>query len=348
MPLNVRVLIIYNTNNKNRAVGDPSVWYRCYNIAEFLFNKKIHVDLIDQDSIQNVIDELDLYTHAIFFRPSQSVELVQAIDCLLDNKIKCYASYDDLIFDPNTFAISSSLKSNAPITSVQSRYKNWANAFEMFDRYIVTSPYLANYIKKIKENSNTYIIENWMPPRIYSGINNDQLLDSSLYEDGYKIIGYFGGGLSHLEDIVSIQGELLELCQKGRYKIVMPDVIFENLGGDLRKYIINYPRKTYRGMLKLASHCDVMIAPLILDQNSNAKSAIKFIESALVNKPCVATYIDSFEPYMEFEGLITPDNGWIEAIRYASELHLDLKHKENVIQTLDKRLDVEWTNLFSA
>lgn len=329
-----RVLIIYATFNKARAVGDPSVWYRCYNLAEKLQEINVKCDLISEDRQLEVLKYLDHYTSVIFFRPRQSKELLEVISAIKDRNIQFFASYDDLIFDPSTYGVSSTLKSLARRDLIHSRYRDWANAFEVFDNYIVSTNYLRNEIKKLRPRSSVKLIENFLP------VSTLRCFSNNFAFKGDKVrVGYFGGGVSHKNDILSIQNELFELCKECNVSLVFPSEIASALNPGLSSFVESFERLAYDDMLALCNRVDVCIAPLKLDSNSKAKSAIKYTEAIAGYSPLVATPIDAYKEFKKSPGLYYAKKGqWKEKIIEAASIGISNKDRDYVLNKLDSRV----------
>lgn len=330
---NERVLIIYSTFNKARPMGDPSVWYRCYNFAEKLQSMGIICDLVSEDDQLDVIDYLEYYVKVIFFRPRQSSDFLEVVTEIKRLRIPLYASYDDFIFEPSSYTQSSTLKSNARRELIHSRYRDWANAFEIFDDFIVSSEFLKSKVHELKENSIVHLIENWLPNRLIAkfGIAKER-------RDVLKV-GYFGGGISHLNDILDIQDELISLSRTINVEFHFPELIVDGLSEELKFKCEPFERLTYVDMLEHCHNVDVAIAPLIIDSNSSAKSAIKYTEAIACNTPLVATHISSYDSFENLDGLYYAEKGsWCEKIILASQQKVSLEARNEILQKLDARV----------
>jgi hypothetical protein len=309
--LTQRYLIVYTTFNVDRPIGDPSVWYRCYNFSEKLREKNITCDLVDEREVVNIIEYVRYYKKIIFFRPRQSKQFIDIINEARKYSIDCVASYDDYIFSTSSYLISSSRKSLARTDLIHSRYRDWANAFELFDEFIVTTESLRNQISISKPRSKCHVIDNWMPESIL------ELVASKMTSKREKTIGYFGGGISHLDDIKSIEKHLLTVCKEEGVVLYIPEKLAENMSKDIHKYIVTFNRLDYYKMFELCSKVSLCVAPLILDANSISKSSIKLTEAVACGNPMVGTYIESYSLFRDMNSVSFIDGygeDWAEEI----------------------------------
>lgn len=291
--------------------GDPSVWYRCSNFAERMHDRGIICDLVSEDEMDRVVEFLPYYSKVIFFRPRHSATLTDVLSGCWKLGIDTVASYDDLIFDPSTYSISSTLKSAARKDLIHSRYKDWANAFDLFDRFIVSTEFLKKQVLSLNPKADVYVIDNIL--------SKDMVHNISVWSKNKKdelSIGYFGGGLSHKDDILMVRDELISTCNELNAKVYLPKTLNEavNLPENI---VVSFERLNYAEMLKLCSKMHVCIAPLVLDDNSKAKSAIKYTESIACRNPLVATYIDAYESYSNSRTLFEANSNWGQKISEA-------------------------------
>lgn len=335
----MRVLIICFSFNKQRMYGDPSVWYRCSNFAERMHDRGITCDLISEDEMDRVIDYLSFYSKVIFFRPRHSQTLVDVLTGCWKLGVDTVASYDDLIFDPSTYTISSTLKSGARKDLIHSRYKDWANAFDLFDRFIVSTDFLKKQVLLLNAQADVYIIDN-----VLSSDMEHNISVWSKDKDKDRTIGYFGGGISHKDDILMIRDDLISVCDKYKAKIFIPQTINEVV--KIPEHMVHsFERLNYIEMLKICSKVNVCVAPLILDDNSKAKSAIKLTEAVTCRSPLVATYIDAYESYKSTNVFFEADGNWVQKISEAFESTLYTADYLECLNILESRF-VDNCNLF--
>ncbi len=312
-------------------MGDPSVWYRCYNFAELLLERGIQCDLAHEGQITEIMPCIENYTSVIFFRPRQSAELLQLITKLRDAQITHYASYDDLIFDVSTYHVSSTLKSWARKGLILARYKDWANAFDVFDNFITSSHYLTKKILALKPHAKIVKIDNTLPTTITQTLAR---LRKTKQRDR-KRIGYFAGGASHQEDFNMIGGALAEVCQQENAQVLVPSLLVSSAPTTLIPYLAPFERLEYLPMLKLCCSVNVCIAPVVSDENSRGKSAIKYTEAIICGNPLVASELPSLEEYSEKTSLIVATD-WLNDIKNAFSIQPTEEEIADTLSELDR------------
>jgi glycosyltransferase involved in cell wall biosynthesis len=139
--------------------------------------------------------------------------------------------------------------------------------------------------------------------------------------DGHPTIrlGYFSGSATHDADWAAIEADVLELLRNdSRIELwmvgrVTPSPALERFGERVQ-------RKAPVGWLDLfeiLASVDVNLAPLDYSPFTSAKSAIKWLEAALVQTPTVATLTEPFQ-YAARDGvdtlLVPPGQSWVPAI----------------------------------
>jgi hypothetical protein len=320
-----KILIIFHTLNNENPSGDPSIWYRCLNFRNLFSNKTVDIKLLNQNIINNELiedfnySEFDLY---IFFRPVATEYFSNFLmNCSRNNK-QTAASYDDLTFLMSSWGHSTGIKSGQRRALMQQRYGKAADAFDCFENFIVSSNNLANRISEIKLASNIVCIENILPKSYLEYTEH-------LYKRHNKenLIGYFGGGISHTADIKSVQEIIYSFCKDNNTKLLCPNYLLDNIEDTLKEYVIPFPRVSIAKMLEIYGMTKMNLAPLALDENSKAKSSLKYIESISSFAPLVASPLDSYNPYRKLKTLKTIDNNtsWENSIKSAWDLSMDTK-----------------------
>ncbi|MEO6822602.1 MAG: glycosyltransferase [Candidatus Nanopelagicales bacterium] len=139
--------------------------------------------------------------------------------------------------------------------------------------------------------------------------------------DGHATIrlGYFSGSATHDADWAAIEADVLELMRSDpRIELwlvgrVTPTRALDRLGERVQ---CRAP-VGWLDLFEILASVDVNLAPLDYSQFTSAKSAIKWLEAALVQTPTVATLTEPFQ-YAARDGLDTllvpPGQSWTPAI----------------------------------
>jgi glycosyltransferase involved in cell wall biosynthesis len=132
-------------------------------------------------------------------------------------------------------------------------------------------------------------------------------------------LGYFSGSATHDADWAMIEADVLELMRADpRIELwlvgpIRPSAALEVLGDR----IVRKSAVSWLDLFDLLAQVDINLAPLDPSPFTLAKSAIKWLESALVATPTVATATPPFEQAVHagYDGvLVTPGKSWIEPV----------------------------------
>jgi hypothetical protein len=278
--------IAWSKQQPSEIYADPSVWYRCFQPAQALRGLGHIANVIPAPAV--TIDHIKAHECVIFFRPLYSNVLVELVNLCEMLGTRYLASYDDLFFDIGFLRHSGFRKLAAPQEQILAdRPELYAKAFYFFEEFVSSTDGLKNAILKQKPEAKVYLHYNGIPPEVE---NWAQVLRSK--KSNVHKIGYFAGGAIHTPDLLKITPALHQVLkeQKAIFYCVetvqVPKILLDT------GQVETTPRMNYTGMLHAYSSCDVTIAPLELNDFTNSKSGIKFLESASFGNSVIATPID--------------------------------------------------------
>lgn len=169
------------------------------------------------------------------------------------------------------------------------------------DGATATTPALASYFKEVMGQPNVYVFPNTIDMSDY------EFFDTARADQKVRIL--WQGSNSHYIDWYPLREPLKRIVEKYRDKVTF--VIFgeyfrwihDVIPADM---IEHHPWKPYeayklkRGLL----NCDINLCPLVDNMFNRCKSAIKWYEASVWNKP-EATLAAKVEPYHEIEDNVT-------------------------------------------
>lgn len=303
-----KILFVSTTGRNKRPYFDPSVRYRCYNLAEEL-SKLGHYTKVttSHEFITNESEDLLNFDIYIFHRPPFSAEFLSKVNLLKKENKTLIADFDDLTFDVENALNSSLYKTGrASEREVLNIFSKNSAALSVFQNYTVSTESLKSRILELKPDSNVEVIHNSLTEK-YKAIC-DQIRNNEKIERIKGRIGYFSGTKSHDKDIEYISEALVDVCNNNSNTelffvgpVTIPDIVKEKCKTTSHNLV------GYHEMIKLLFTCEVIIAPLEETFFNNCKSSLKYFESAYAGCNVVATPIVDFHRF-ETENLYLASN----------------------------------------
>lgn len=271
-------------------------------------------------------------------------------------------------FDDNCFKVSplsnhymdygtEEFKITFPDGSVHDAWKDGVNGFDLaknrirmyeikrvlasVDLVTTTTPILADVLREF--NPNVKVLPNCVDLSIWNKL--------PLVKDEKQIRLYWGGGMSHWEDLVLIREPLKRIFEKYQNaKIVMlgwmPEGFEQTFPGrvEFRKWS-NFNAYPYE---YASLGVDISLIPLVDNEFNRCKSNIKWIEASSLQIPSVVSYCS---PYKEVESLSDKDlavfidgnnpDSWVKGISMLID-NPDLRKKigEESRMVVEKHFDI--------
>lgn len=235
---------------------------------------------------EGTLPEADMY---VFHRPKLSSRFAKIFDQIPDDAIKV-ADYDDLVFDVSVADQTSAVRSrNTPVWSVRAHLSENYGALCLFDHVTVSTAPLKDAILRLRPDVSATVIPN-VPDYSYVALASQLRARST--PGHVKRIGYFSGTNSHNEDLAFVAEPLAEFCSRNdvEFYLVGPVEIpreFKSSSISLQTSKV----KSFFDMARDVANCDMVIAPLTQSPFNECKSAIKFMESAVLSVGVIATPI---------------------------------------------------------
>lgn len=279
--------IAWSRQQPTEIYADPSVWYRCFQPAQAL-RELGHVTNIVAS--KNVTEEhINAHDCVIFFRPLYSAEFVTLVNICEKNNKRYMASYDDLFFDIGFLRHSGFRKLGAPQSQILSeRPELYAKAFYFFEEFVSSTDGLKKAILKHKPEAQVNLHYNGIPPEVHGWTN----LIFKKKSSEIRRIGYFAGGAIHTPDLLKITPILTQVLHEQNAQFYCAETVQIPPALIATGRIEITPRMNYTNMLHAYAKCSVTVAPLEINDFTNSKSGIKFLESAVLGNNVVATPID--------------------------------------------------------
>lgn len=264
---------------------DGSTRYRCYHIAEALHKLGHIADVCSMNEVR--LDRLERYNVVSVLRPHLSKALDQLLKQCRRLGILTIADVDDLIFVPKYSSQSPSVINNqATEFSIRSQFRRNLRAMLSFDEISVSTEPLAEHWLQESGIDNVTVVPNGLSRR---WLNTPvKRMDSVGLEK--KTITYLPGSNSHNKDFAEITNILCDTLKS--YKDVKL-LIIGSLQLDERMFPANQLIRSrwvdYFKLPQIITDSTVTLAPLVPSPFTNAKSHIKYIESAAFGTPAICS-----------------------------------------------------------
>jgi len=309
--------------------NDAPFRYRCVHACEQLRESGAISNIKHVDSA-NLLDEIPCYSLVVLFRLEWSSRIEEIIRTAAGAGIPVAFDIDDVIFNPVIEAQMPFLKHfpESSLKGYRSQFSNLRKTLLACDFCIVSTETIAAFAASegipalIHPNllSRTYIKLSKLIYPLHSMLQHK------------PCIGYMSGSNTHDGDLGSIAAPLIHVLKERNDLFLL---ICGHIGGlpsslkSFSKRILHIPYQDYRVYPWLMARCRALLAPIeIVNDFSNAKSALKVFEAGVFGVPVVATPTDEYRKAIEHgrTGFLASDSGeWADAIFKLSDSETSLK-----------------------
>jgi hypothetical protein len=322
----MNILFITHASLDNPPYGDGSTRYRCFNVGEVARTAGHRVRVKTAASVnQNYLHHYDLIS---WLRPEPSDHLFRLMDVARQRGIICIADLDDLIVNPELAAQSPAVVNRfVNARHVRKRFSEHARAVSEFDAITVSTDLLQQQVKTLFPQLPVATVHNGLSEFWLQHLESAQLQLPQV-----QSLAYLSGTRSHDHDFSTITSSLLQwladntsrqLCIVGKI-----DVTHERWPAAQLKV---EPWKDYFKLpAVIGKHC-ATLAPLSSTIFNQAKSHVKFIESAAAGVPLIATPIADIAQHRT-DGLLlaSDETQWQNALTLASNVDYRAEHANSL------------------
>lgn len=297
--------------------------YRCYNIMQALQKSKtwacVYFTQDELPQLHAVISHFDLF---FAVRMRWSVPLSNFLLSLREVKCKTIYDTDDMIFDLAQLPV---FCNTLNLLSEQT-YDFWfaylarnRQTALLCDACCTTNAYLQTVLQRTFPVP-CVVVENFA--------NEEQLAVSALLRAEKETtrctsrfeIGYFSGSGSHMNDLKCVYRELMAMMER-HDNVYFHVVGFMEFPADMQelvhaKRVVLHPLVDFIELQRLMAQVDVCIAPLLENEFTQCKSALKYFEAALVDTPIIATPTFAFRQAIRHgeNGFLCRPGEWLDTL----------------------------------
>jgi glycosyltransferase involved in cell wall biosynthesis len=269
------------------------------------------------------------HVDAVVFARTPWTPDVENLTVLLKGMGKAvYFDVDDLVFDSRYIPLVMNTLSSAMDEADLNYWFSYVGRIDktasLCDGFLTTNAHLARKLEE-KYMKRTRIVPNTL--------NSEQAQISARLVDGVRPrnafrIGYFSGSPSHNNDFYGIAHELGEFLNRNN-DAQLSIVGFLDVPVPLEPFVregrvINEPLMDYLDLQKAVWATDVNIVPLVVNDFTNCKSALKYFEAAIVGVPTIASPVHAYLAAIQHgeNGLLCNQGEWksaLEQVRASSQ-----------------------------
>lgn len=318
----MNLLFITHANLDLQPYGDGSTRYRCFNIAEVARQAGHRVQVRPASSVSS--KDLDHFDLISWLRPIASRHMFRLIDSARSLGIICIADLDDLIINTELASQAPSVVNSFSTEKYQKdRFANHAEAVDVFDAITVSTRFLHQQVNLLLPNKPIATIHNGLSDY---WVRHAELANQNTPID--ETLGYLPGTRSHDQDFFSIRRPLMQwLTKKSTRQLHLVGKIKFHTDEKTSSQIRRAPWVDYFSLPEYISQYSASLAPLTKTVFNESKSHVKFIESAALGVPLVATPIQDIAQHQSSGLLLAEDEQqWSQAIRIASNSDFRKEH----------------------
>ena len=320
----MRILFITTADLANCPYGDGSTRYRCFNIAEVAQGCGCSATVMQIDQVQ--IADLSHFDIISWLRPEENRKFVRLINRAKQLEIRCIVDVDDLIFDPH-LAEASPAHINAQSTqsSIRRRFARHARALSYADAITVSTRELQEHVTRLFPTTPVYTLHNGISA-FWMSWAEEYITTSS----PSNTITYLPGTRSHDRDFRSICPALSQWMQnyKNAHLNVVGKLSIDTCTLPGERWSLQ-PWVDYFELPAMIANCSATLAPLEDTVFNRAKSHVKFIESAALGVPLIASPIPDLQQH-RIKGLqlVETNEQWFHALLSVVEASLDIDERK--------------------
>ncbi|MEQ1438363.1 glycosyltransferase [Fontimonas sp. SYSU GA230001] len=242
-------------------------------------------------------DVLQLATAVIFYRVPDGDVFRGYVEEARRLGLPVFYDIDDPVFCRTIYESNANLKTLAPAERAHllDDSRRYLAAMQQCDAAILSTPGLALVARTYLEGKPVHVWRNAIDAELLS-IGADLRATPTGRRDGSLRIGYMSGSRAHDLDFELIAGALAATLRRFPHVSLtiaghagIPDAL-----KPFEARIFVRPFSSYRGYLGAVADTDIVVIPLLADTFNACKSAIRYLEAALLEVPCVISPVGDF------------------------------------------------------
>lgn len=288
--------------------GDSATFrYFGYNVAQRLAGSDAwHAAYVFVEELGRAGELVDAAAAVVLVRCRVRPELVELARRVKGRGARVAYLIDDNVLGAEAAPRVVSLMASDPTSEFENAF--WRGACERFrlaadlaDALVVPNGYFADLLRR-RTQKPVFVL--------HSSVNDEQVAIADAIVSGRTaardrrfLLGYFSGTSSHQEDFALVEGAVTSFLEAHDDAALL-------IGGEFalddallslvrRGRVVVMPRVDYATLQYLQASVDAVLAPLVSDEFTNCKSALKVFEAGIVGTPAVASATFSYAEAVE-------------------------------------------------
>ena len=297
----------------------PYRW-RCQHAIEQLRLDGVIANVLHLDD-PSLLATLSAYSVVVLFRLPWSGRVAMLVDHARRHGVTLVFDVDDLIFDVGAereLPFFADLP-RASQDEYRAHFPRLRRTVEACDYFLGATPSLARHAERLGKPA--FVHPNLVSDR---SLRAGRVMAAVARRMGHPpTIGYVSGSNTHDRDLAMVSGPIAEvLGEDPAVRLLLCGFVEVPAGLErFRDRIVRVPYQDWRAYPFAVATCRVSLAPLAeINAFTNGKSALKYLEAAVVGVPTVASPTEAFRDAIR-DGdngfLASRTDGWADKIRYA-------------------------------
>ena len=269
----------------------------------------------------------------IFYRIPFSKLTESYLDEALRLKLKIGYDIDDPIFDKEIYSQNTNLNflDKGEKKQLIKNAKHYASILRQCDFVTTSTPFMKEILHKYTKG-NVYIWRNLMDAQSLNAAKVAMQLAERNTDPNKFVLGYMSGSRAHEADfeiVIDAIETILDKYSQVDFYIVGYAKLAKSLSKKFGKRVIHIEFSEYYAYMASFLKFDLNIIPLVQNQFNECKSAIRYLESSLLEVPSLVTYIGDFKHIIKHKetGIFVYKNTTAE---WVSTIEWSIENKENL------------------
>ncbi|MFQ3684557.1 glycosyltransferase [Roseiflexus sp.] len=267
--------------------------------------------MLMRDTDSSLVQQVYRCDILYLYRTGHTLQVDEAITVARARAVPIVYDTDDLTWDERLVEYCELERYYSPheVARFRSMFRDTEHLMRTVDCFVASTEYLGSALRA-HFGVPVYVNTNALPQKVVAQTEPIYRQRALAPSASRVVIGYFSGWpKAHESDLLvalpalrRVLNEVPEACLRivGHFdRAVLPD--------DLRARVEAAPFVPYEQLFDEIARVDINLAPLVPNPHRRAKSAVKFLEAALVGVPTVAS---DLEPYRVIDHGHT---GWLAA-----------------------------------